>query len=124
MGDLLALIIADIFMSHLEDSLMDHLKQIGVCDWYRYVDNTFVLVEATTKVDNVIKIFNNFHPSITFIHQLETNGSLPFLDVWVTRTPETKKFQTAVYRKKTFTGLMIKWNSFVPGSYKKGSVVT
>ncbi|CAF4157480.1 unnamed protein product [Rotaria sp. Silwood2] len=124
MGAPLAPIIADIFMSHLEESVMDHLKQIGVCEWYRYVDDTFVLVEPTTKVENVLEILNNFHPSITFTHQLEINGSLSFLDVWVTRSPETKKFQTAVYRKDTFTGLMIKWNSFVPASYKKGTIVT
>ncbi|CAF1489635.1 unnamed protein product [Rotaria sordida] len=108
----------------LEETLMDRLKQSGVCQWYRYVDDTFVLIEPTTKVENVLEILNNFHPSISFTHQLETNGSLPFLDVWVTRSTEAKKFQTAVYRKETFTGLMIKWDSYVPGNYKKASVVT
>ena len=124
MGAPLAPIIADIFMSHLEDSLMDRLKQIGVCEWYRYVDDTFVLIEPTTKVGDVLEILNNFHPSINFTYQLETNGSLPFLDVWVTRSVETKKLQTAVYRKETFTGLMTKWDSFVPKQYKKACVVT
>jgi hypothetical protein len=71
MGAPLAPIIADIFMSHLEESLMDRLKQIGVCEWYRYVDDTFVLVEPTTKVENVLQILNNFHPSISFTHQPE-----------------------------------------------------
>ncbi|CAF5026326.1 unnamed protein product [Rotaria sp. Silwood1] len=123
MGAPLAPIIADIFMSHLEETLMDRLKESGVCEWYRYVDDTFVLIEPITKAENVLEILNNFHPSISFTHQLETNGSLPFLDVWVTRSTETKKFQTAVYRKETFTGLMIKWDSFVPVSYKKASVV-
>jgi hypothetical protein len=124
MGAPLAPIIADIFMSHLEETLMNRLKQSGVYEWHRYVDDTFVLVEPTTKVENVLEILNNFHPSISFTRQLETNGSLPFLDVWVTRSTETKTFQTAVYRKETFTGLMIKWDSFVPKSYKKGSIVT
>jgi hypothetical protein len=124
MGAPLAPIIADIFMSHLEESLMDRLKQIGVCEWYRYVDDTFVLVEPTTKVKNILQILNNFHQSISFTHQLEKKGSLPFLDAWITRSAETKKFQTAVYRKDTFTGLMTKWNSFVPKSYKKASIVT
>jgi Reverse transcriptase (RNA-dependent DNA polymerase) len=124
MGAPLAPIIADIFMSHLEETLMDRLKQSGVCEWYRYVDDTFVLIEPTTKVENILEILNNFHPSISFTHQPETNGSLPFLDVWVTRSTETKKLQTAVYRKETFTGLMIKWDSFVPAAYKKASIVT
>jgi hypothetical protein len=123
MGAPLAPIIADIFMSHLEETLMDRLKQSGVCEWYRYVDDTFVLVEPTTKEETILKILNNFHPSINFTHQPEKNGSLSFLDVWVTRSTETKKFETAVYRKETFTGLMIKWDSFVPLSYKKASIV-
>jgi hypothetical protein len=42
MGAPLAPIIADIFMSHLEETLMDRLKQNGVCQWYRYVEDTFV----------------------------------------------------------------------------------
>ncbi len=124
MGAPLAPIIADIFMSHLEETLMDRLKQSGVCEWHRYVDDTFVLIELTTEVENVLEILNNFHPSISFTHQPEINDALPFLDVWVTRSTETKKFRTAAYRKETFTGLMIKWDSFVPADYKKASVVS
>ena len=124
MGAPLAPIIADIFMSHLEETLMDRLKQNGICEWHRYVDDTFVLVEPTTKIENVLEILNNFHPSISFTRQLEKNCSIPFLDVWVTRSSETKIFQTAVYRKETFTGLMIKWDSFVPVNYKKSSIVS
>ncbi|CAF1552488.1 unnamed protein product, partial [Rotaria sordida] len=37
MGAPLAPVIADIFMSHLETTLMDKLTQSGVCEWYRYV---------------------------------------------------------------------------------------
>ncbi|CAF1510868.1 unnamed protein product, partial [Adineta steineri] len=123
MGAPLAPVIADIFMSYLENSLMDDLKKIGVCEWFRYVDDTFVLIEPKTKVEKVLEKLNNFHPSIQFTPQVEKNYSLPFLDVWITRSPETKKFQTAVYRKETFTGLMTKWNWFVPIAYKKASVV-
>ena len=43
MGAPLAPVIADIFMTHLKTSLMGHLEQIGVCEWHRYVDDTFVL---------------------------------------------------------------------------------
>ncbi|CAF4369961.1 unnamed protein product, partial [Rotaria sordida] len=44
MGAPLAPVIADIFMSHLETTLMDRLTQSGVCEWYRYVDDTFVFI--------------------------------------------------------------------------------
>jgi hypothetical protein len=124
MGAPLAPIIADIFMSHLEETLMDRLVQSGVCEWYRYVDDTFILMEPDTNVDGVLNILNNFHPSIQFTCQPETGNSLPFLDVLVTRSIDSKKFHTTVYRKPTFTGLMIKWDSFVPMQYKKSSIVS
>ena len=124
MGASLAPIIADIFMSHLKETLMDRLRQNGVCQWYRYVDDTFVIIEPTTKIENLLEILNNFHQSIKFTYQLEMNATLPFLDTWVIRSANTKKFQTALYRKDTFTGLITKWNSFVPINYKKASVVT
>ncbi|CAF1469943.1 unnamed protein product [Rotaria sordida] len=36
MGAPLAPVIADIFMTYLETTLMDKLTQLGVCEWYRY----------------------------------------------------------------------------------------
>ena len=142
MGAPLAPVIADIFMAHLENSLMDKLKQIGVQEWFRYVDDTFVLLNPNTSIDNVLNILNEFHPSIKFTHEPEENNSIPFLDVRVLRT-EVKKvkeveednekekeiittyiFDTTIFRKETFTGLMTNWHSFVPFSYKKSSVVS
>ena len=64
MGAPLAPVMADIFMVHLETTLMDSLMQQGVCEWYRYVDDTFVLVNSDTDVVNILAIFNDFHASI------------------------------------------------------------
>ena len=122
MGAPLAPVMADIFMAHLETTLMDELTSIGVCEWHRYVDDTFVLVQPGTEVADLLTVLNRFHPSIKFTYELEANGSLPFLDVRVTRSPERHTFETTIYRKPTFTGLMINWNSFVPLQYKKASV--
>jgi hypothetical protein len=122
MGAPLAPVVADIFMAHMETSLMDQLMEIGVCEWHRYVDDTFVLIEPTTNVVDVLSILNSFHPSIKFTYEVEANRSLPFLDVRVTRSPERQTFETTIYRKPTFTGLMTKWDSFVPMNYKKASI--
>lgn len=133
----LAPVIADIFMSHLESSLMESLEQKGVCEWYRYVDDTFVLLKPDTKIEDVLNLLNNFHPSIQFTHEPELNGTIAFLDVKVIRSQVEKKtttdeftstsvmvFNTTIHRKETFTGLMTNWNSFVPMTYKKASVVS
>jgi len=143
MGAPLAPVIADIFMADLEISLMDRLEQAGVCEWHRYVDDTFVLLEPGTDIKDVLDILNGFHPSVQFTHQPEADDSLPFLDVRVIRSLSKKKeeqnkkeeeeeeeqeptfiFDTTIYRKETFTGLMTNWHSFVPFSYKKASVVS
>ena len=120
MGAPLAPVIADIFMAHFEKSLMNDLERVGVCDWYRYVDDTFVLLRPNTNIDDVLNILNDFHPSIKFTHEEETNGSIAFLDVRVIRSqvaPKTEMgqsqsttifiFDTTIHRKETFTGLMI-----------------
>ena len=46
---------------------------------------------------------------------------LPFLDVLVTRTPDGN-IETFVYHKKTFSGLYIKYDSYVPISFKRNLV--
>jgi hypothetical protein len=116
----LAPIIADIFMAHMETTLMDRLMNIGGCEWHRYVDDTFVLIEPVTNISNVLHILNNFQLSIKFTSEVETDPSLPFLDVKVTRLSERQTFETSIYRKPTFTGLLTKWNAFVPMGYKEG----
>ena len=64
---------------------------------------------------------NKQHPSITFTKEEEQDNKLSFLDVLLTRTTDGS-IVTSIYRKPTFSGLYMKWDSFVPKSYKKGLV--
>jgi hypothetical protein len=68
MGATLASVLADIFIIHMEISLMDQLMEIGSFEWHRYVDDTFVLTESTTNIYDALHILNNFHPSIYQIY--------------------------------------------------------
>ncbi|CAF2900990.1 unnamed protein product [Rotaria sp. Silwood2] len=124
MGAPLAPVIADIFMTHLETILMDKLTQLGVCEWYRYVDDTFVLLNKDTNVDNILSVLNDFHSSIQFTRKIEDSDKLEFLDVQVIRSLEKQCFETTIYRKPTFTGLLTNWNSYVPIHYKKAGIVS
>ena len=65
---------------------------------------------------------NSLHPSLKFINEIETNNSLPFLYVLVTKS--NNKFITSVYRKPTFTGQYIHWNSFGPKQRKTNLIDT
>ena len=53
---------------------------------------------------------NSLHPSLCFINEKKSNHSLAFLDVLVER--HDSEFLTLVYRKPTFTGQYLHWNSF------------
>ena len=50
--------------------------------------------------------------SLKFIFEKEKGKCLPFLDVYVERTDIG--FETSVYRKSTFTGQYLRWESFSP----------
>ena len=65
---------------------------------------------------------NSQHKNITFTSELEQNGKLPFLDIEVER--QDHSFGTAIYRKKTFTGLLTKFSSAIPLQYKRNLIST
>ena len=56
-----------------------------------------------------------------FSQEEEQDNKLAFLDVLLIRTTDGS-IVTSIYRKPTFSGLYMKWDSFVPKSYKKGLV--
>ncbi|CAF4590122.1 unnamed protein product, partial [Didymodactylos carnosus] len=121
MGSPLAAIMADIYMSHFEEVNMPQLIINGVHLWKRYVDDTFTFVENNNCVQKILHVLNSYHPNIQFTVETEQNNTLSFLDVKIIRirTTITPSYQTTVYRKPTYSGLMTKSDSFVPFSYKK-----
>lgn len=48
---------------------------------------------------------------------------LPFLDILIERNPGIG-FQTQVHRKNTFSGLITRWDSFIPKRYKYNAIST
>ena len=66
---------------------------------------------------------NEQHPNIKFTFELEQNGKLPFLDVLVDKK-EGDGFYTSVYHKKTYTGLLTNFLSYIPLAYKLSLVKT
>ena len=52
-----------------------------------------------------------------FCSVIENSSILTFLNVLIGRI---QSFQTSVYRKPTFIGLFINFDSFIPFSFKRG----
>ena len=119
MGSPLGPIIANIFMSELEQTLVPTLTD-DVSLWTRYVDDTFAFVREGS-VQKVLDCLNGFHPSIQFTHECEVDGKIAFLDVNVS-TREDRGFDTEIHRKSTDTNIYIQWNAFAPKAWKIGTL--
>ena len=88
----------------------------------RYVDDIFVLFRSQDHLIKFRDYFNKCHPNMNFTFEQEKNGKLSFLDAEVLRDGNT--FATSVYRKPTFSGVYIHFDSFLPSTYKIGMIYT
>ncbi|CAF3199339.1 unnamed protein product, partial [Rotaria sp. Silwood2] len=124
MGSPLGPLLADIYLIHLEQQLMKKLKSNGLVYWKRYVDDTFAIVRNKANAEKLKTILNSFHPKIQFTYEEEKDNQLSFLDINITHatTVRCSQFSTTIYRKPSYTGLILKWTSFVPTHYKKSAL--
>ena len=74
------------------------------------MDDTFAIFGSELDCDHFKGKLNLLHPALKFTIEKEQNNSLNYLDVLVEK--DGTGFLTSVYRKPTFTGQYIRWNSF------------
>jgi hypothetical protein len=117
----------EFFMINFEKKYMYIIEEYGVEVWLRFVDDVFILIREKEKAFELLEKLNSLHPSIKFTYEPEISTSeendtfeLPFSDVLVASNSEG--FQTSVYRKKTFTGTYLNWNSGTSRDYKIGLI--
>ena len=119
MGSPLGPVLANIFMVHLETTLVPELRRYMPL-WLRYVDDTFSFIEEE-KVDEVLSVLNRFHTNIKFTHELESNKCISFLDVKVIKN-DSGFLSREVFRKETDTNIYLHWKSFAPNIWKIGTL--
>ena len=85
------------------------------------MDDTFAIFGSELGCDHFQEKLNLLHPALKFTVE-EQNNSLNFLDVLVEK--ESTGFLTSIYRKPTFTGQYIRWNSFSPKTRKISLIKT
>ena len=120
MGSPLGPALANIFVGFYEEKLFSQKSKPST--YFRYVDDTFAMFRNEEESDNFFKQLNCLHPSLKFTFEKEKNNCLPFLDVNVERT--ATGFETSVYRKPTFTGQYLRWESFSPTKQKTNLIST
>ena len=87
----------------------------------RYVDDIFATFDNEDDALNFYNYLNNRHPNIKFTKEYNKNVVLPFLDVSITNKAT---FNTSVYHKPTYTGLLTNFKSFAPFEYKTRLIST
>ena len=81
----------------------------------RYVDDIFRSPDRLEKLTNYL---NSKHRNINFTYEKDSNNSLPFLDILISRSKNG--FKRSVYHKPTFSGVYGNSNSFIYDQYKIG----
>ena len=123
MGSCLGPTLANAFLCHHETNWLNECPPEFKPKFYkRYVDDTFLIFEKSQHIPKFLNYLNSKHPNIEFTCDMESEGSIPFLDVFVTRIDNT--LRTTVYRKPTFTGLGINYLSFIPQLFKVNAIKT
>ena len=120
MGSSLGPALANIFVGFYKEKLFSQKSKPST--YFRYVDDTFAMFRNEEESDNFFKQLNCLHPSLKFTFEKEKNNCLPFLDVNVERT--ATGFETSVYRKPTYTGQYLRWESFNPTKQKTNLIST
>ncbi|RLU15076.1 hypothetical protein DMN91_012963 [Ooceraea biroi] len=113
MGSPLSPIVADMVLDDLETICMERLD-FKIKLFYRYVDVFMIL--PTDRIQQVLEIFNNYHPRLCFTVETEKNGTINFLDATVIRDNEA--LITDWYRKPTYSGRYINYFASNPLQHK------
>lgn len=109
--------LADIFLCfHEQNWLANCPIEFKPVLYKRYVDDTFTLFRSPDHITLFKNYINSQHSSIKFTCDIEVQSCISFLDVSVTKNDDN--FITSVFRKKTFTGLGMKYSSNVSDTFK------
>ena len=123
MGNCLGPTFANAFLCYYENIWLSNCPNSFKPLYYkRYVDDTFLLFNSADHIPRFLEYLNSQHENIKFTYEKEENGSLPFLDVLVSR--EGNHINTSIYRKKSFTGLGTNFMSFIPNLFKINAIKT
>ena len=107
MGSTLSPVIANMVVKDLEQQALSTFHNL-LSIWVRYVDDVYAIVK-TENVDAFHKHLNTINSSIQFTVEMETSGSIAFLDVLLTRELDGS-LSTTIFRKPPHTGRYLPFN--------------
>ena len=115
--------LANAFLVNFEKKWFQNCTSDFKPHYYRwYVDDIFVLFTPPKHLEAFRNFLNGRHASMSFTIESEKQSRMSFLDVPIIRKDQT--FTTSVYRKPTFSGIYTHFDTFLPSTYKFGTVYT
>ncbi|CAM0512578.1 unnamed protein product [Fasciola hepatica] len=120
-GTLLSRILAHMFLAHLEEKASKILERSQL--YKRYVDHVLVILISLEETTWIMDKLDRLHPNIRFTMETEIEDTLHFLDIKITRNNDGTMARS-VYRKETWTGQCLQFDSFVSVEYERGLVRT
>ena len=121
MGSPLGPVLADFFMSKIESQISDEISELSF--YKRYVDDTLIFCDSEQQFELFIQRMNNVHPNLRVTSEIESDGSIPFLDILISRRDDGS-IKRSVYRKSTWSGQYLHFTSFSPMREKRALVKT
>ena len=115
MGSPLSPLMADVFMDEFERTHI--VGNSNIIYYYRYVDDIIICwTGSRQELLDFVQNLNNCHNKIKFKLELEQNNSINFLDLTITREHCRHEFE--IYRKPTYTNVVIPATSCHPWQHK------
>ena len=118
MGSPLGPTLANLFLGHLEQNWLS--QKFSPILYKRYVDDIFCIFENEIHSNMFLDFINQQHQNLQFTVEPHQNNTLPFLDLEISMN--NQEFETKIYRKVTFTGLLLNFNAICPIQWKKGLI--
>ena len=119
MGSPLAPLLSNVFMSKIELDFLNKFQD-NIAFYKRYVDDTILLWKGDdASFQQFFNYINSIHPNIRFTCEWESEFTLNFLDISVSRNPGLG-FNVDIFRKKMSTFKPLHWWSCHHPSQKLG----
>ena len=112
MGSPLGPVLANVFVGYCECKID---ASLWPSLYFRFVDDSFTYFDSIEDSEVFLGALNSLHPSLRFTCEHEQSSKLSFLDVLVEKTEFGSV--TSVYRKPTFTGQYISYDSYCSSNY-------
>ena len=115
-------IISGIFLQNMEHTHLTQLAQKhNIINYCMYVDNILLIFDSNQSTIQMIQNdFINIHPKSQFTSGTERDHTLNYLDIPIHRDPTG--IRTTIYRKPTFTEIIIPHTTNHPEHHKHAAV--